>query len=456
VTGRDSEAAQKLMADCMAGRLSRRQLVKRAAALGLSVPAFASLLRVNGAFAQATPSASPVIPVDDTITGDVEIFSWWTSGGEAAALQTLFDNLKLVAPNVNIVNATVAGGAGVNAQAVLQTRLASNDPPDSWQTHIGHELYDRYVTPGYCDPITDLYDSQGWNTVIPQGLIDQVTQDGDKYAIPVGVHRGNGLWYNKQVLADASVEVGDTLSLDEFFAAADKIKAKGNATAWGMGDKEGFPDTQNFENTLLAVLGPDNYVKLFTGDLAWDDASVKEAADTYARILGYLNTDHSALAWADATADLIDGKFGFNAMGDWAYGEFVKKGVTDKIGWVSAPGTAGSFVLVVDCFTLPKGAPNAAAATAWLKVLGTVGAQAAFNPLKGSIPARTDVPRTGFSEYHQWSMDSFAADKLVPSIAHGEAVPPAVQSAIADATLSFVSDLDSDTLLTALVSAAQS
>jgi glucose/mannose transport system substrate-binding protein len=456
VLGRDSEAAQKLMADCMAGRVSRRQLVKRAAALGLSVPAFASLLSVNSAFAQATPSASPVIPVDDTITGDVEIFSWWTSGGEAAALQTLFDNLMLVAPNVNIVNATVAGGAGVNAQAVLQTRLASNDPPDSWQTHIGHELYDRYVTPGYCDPITDLYDSQGWNTVIPQGLIDQVTQDGEKYAIPVGVHRGNGLWYNKQVLADAGVEVGDTLSLDEFFTAADMIKAKGNATAWGMGDKEGFPDTQNFENTLLAVLGPDNYIKLFTGDLAWDDPSVKEAADTYGRILGYLNTDHSALAWADATADLIDGKFGFNAMGDWAYGEFVKKGVTDKIGWVSAPGTAGSFVLVVDCFTLPKGAPNAAAATAWLKVLGTVGAQAAFNPLKGSIPARTDVPRTGFSEYHQWSMDSFAADNLVPSIAHGEAVPPAVQSAIADATLSFVSDLDSDTLLAALVSAAQS
>jgi glucose/mannose transport system substrate-binding protein len=83
----------------------------------LSVPALASLSRVNGAFAQATPSASPVIPVDDTITGDVEIFSWWTSGGEAAALQTLFDNLKLSAPNVNIVNVTVAGGAGVNAQA---------------------------------------------------------------------------------------------------------------------------------------------------------------------------------------------------------------------------------------------------------------------------------------------------------------------------------------------------
>lgn len=441
----------------MAGRVSRRQLVKRAAALGLSFPAFASMLHVNSAFAQATPSASPspVIPVDESITGDVEIFSWWTSGGEAAALQTLFDNLKQVAPNVNIVNATVAGGAGVNAQAVLQTRLASNDPPDSWQTHIGRELYDRYVTPGYCDPITDLYDSQGWNDVLPKGLIDQVTQDGEKYAIPVGVHRGNGLWYNKQVLQDAGVEVGDTMSLDEFFAAADKIKAKGNAAAYGMGDNEGFPDTQNFEDVLLAVLGPDNYLKLFTGDLAWDDASVKEAATTYGRQLDYVNNDHAALTWSDAIGSLIDGKQAFNQMGDWAYGEFVKKDVVDKIGWVSTPGTAGSFVLVVDCFTLPKGAPNAAAATAWLKVLGTVGAQAAFNPLKGSIPARTDVPRDGFSDYHQWSMDSFANDKLVPSIAHGEAASPAFQQTALEATGSFVTDKDVDTLLSTLASAAQ-
>jgi glucose/mannose transport system substrate-binding protein len=142
-------------------------------------------------------------------------------------------------------------------------------------------------------------------------------------------------------------------------------------------------------------------------------------------------------------------------MGDWAYGEFVKKDVVDQIGWVSTPGSAGSFVLVVDCFTLPKGAPNAAAATGWLKTLGTVGAQAAFNPLKGSIPARTDVPRDGFSDYHIWSMDSFAEDALVPSIAHGEAVSPAQQQAIGDASVAFVTDLDVDTFVSGLVAASQ-
>ncbi len=43
-------------------------------------------------------------------SGDLEVFSWWTSGGEAAALQALFDAYAADYPDVNIVNATVAGG----------------------------------------------------------------------------------------------------------------------------------------------------------------------------------------------------------------------------------------------------------------------------------------------------------------------------------------------------------
>ena len=56
-------------------------------------------------------------------------------------------------------------------------------------------------------------------------------------------------------------------------------------------------------------------------------------------------------------------------MGDWAYGEVVAKEAQDVMGWVSHPGTAGSFVLVVDCFTLPVGAPNAYTAMVFMNYL---------------------------------------------------------------------------------------
>src|SRR5258708_39391687 len=101
-------------------------------------------------------------------TDQLEVFSYWTSGGEAAALQALFDAYKKVQPKTEIINSVVAGGAGTNAFAVLQTRLQGNNPPDTWQTHLGLELQDYYVDPGYAVPINDLYKSEGWDKVLPK------------------------------------------------------------------------------------------------------------------------------------------------------------------------------------------------------------------------------------------------------------------------------------------------
>jgi len=80
--------------------------------------------------------------------GKLEIFSWWTAGGEADALQALFDVYHKQYPAVQIVNATVAGGAGTNAKAVLKTRMLGGDPPDTFQVHAGHELIDTWVKSG--------------------------------------------------------------------------------------------------------------------------------------------------------------------------------------------------------------------------------------------------------------------------------------------------------------------
>jgi ABC-type sugar transport system, periplasmic component len=99
------------------------------------------------------------VPLASHATGakKLEVFSWWTSGGEAAALDALFDVYKKQETGVEIVNASVAGGGGSAARPVLQARLAGGDPPDTWQTHPGWELLGQYAEPGYCEPITDLF-----------------------------------------------------------------------------------------------------------------------------------------------------------------------------------------------------------------------------------------------------------------------------------------------------------
>jgi len=144
-------------------------------------------------------------------------------------------------------------------------------------------------------------------------------------------------------------------------------------------------------------------------------------------------------------------------MGDWADGEFVAAHwkENEDFGWVSHPGTDGSFVVVADGFTLAKSAPHKEAALAWLKTVGSKEAQEAFSRLKGSIPARTDIDRSKFDAYHQWSMDSFAKDKLVASCVHGEAAPAAFQQALNDAVTAFIVDKNVDDFANTLVEAAR-
>jgi glucose/mannose transport system substrate-binding protein len=393
---------------------------------------------------------------DESVTGDLEVFSWWTSGGEAAALDALFAEFSARYPNANIINATVAGGGGSAARPVLQTRLAGGDPPDSWQVHPGWELFGQYVEPGYVAPINDIYEAEGWNDVVPQQLRDMMTQDGNIYLVLAGVHRGNGFWYNKLVLDEQGIEIGDSLSVEQFVEIADQLTAAGIAPLC-VGDSGIWASAQLFENTLLGVLGPEGYRGLWDGSVSFGSDEVKQAMAVYSTMLDYQNDDHAALTWDQAIGALMEGRCVFSSMGDWAYGEFVKAGVEDMVdfGWVSHPGTEGSFMVVADGFPLAQGAPNEAAARGWLISVGSVEAQEAFNPLKGSICARTDCDRSKFGMYHNWAMDSFSNGELVASVVHGTAAPADFQQALNDAVTLFVVDRDVDAFSAALVEAAE-
>ena len=397
--------------------------------------------------------ACPALAAGDK---QLEVFSWWTSGGEAVALEALFKVYKDKNPGVEVLNAAVTGGGGSAARPVLQTRLAAGNPPDTWQVHPGRELFGRYVQAGYCVPVTVLYQSEGWDRVVPQGLLDQVSKGGEVYAVLVGVHRGNVLWYNKKVLKKLGIKVGDTLSFEQFFSVAQRLKATG-LVPLAMGDEGLWATAELFENTLLGVLGPQGWQELFGGKMMFDDPRVKQAARLYGRMLDCQNADHSALSWDQAVRAVIQGKAAFTAMGDWTYGELANAGLKENqdFGWVSSPGTEGAFLAVADGFTLAKGAPHPAEAVAWLEMVGSKEAQEAFNALKGSIPVRTDVDKNKLSAYQRWSMASFEHDVLLASCVHGEAVPTTFQQELNDAISFFVADTNVDRFTGALVQAAR-
>lgn len=383
----------------------------------------------------------------------LEIFSWWTNPGEADGLAALFDIYKQRNPGVEIINATVSGGAGTNAKTVLVTRMQGGDPPDSFQVHAGQELIGTWVVADKMEPITQLFKDEGWDKVMPKTLLDQITSNGEIYSVPVNIHRSNLLWYNKKIFEENNLEPPTTM--DEFFEVAEALKAKG-ITPLAVGGKDKFETPHLFESVLLATFGPEEYATLFQDPAVWDDPQVQEAADTAQKMLSYANEDRASLSWSDAAQTVIDGKAAMTIMGDWAYGYFLAKGAQPNVdfGWSAAPGTDGIFMWLSDSFGLPKGAPHRDNAVEWLKVLGSREGQDAFNPKKGSIPARTDPDTSLYDEYLQWSIEQFASNELAPSVVHGAAANEAYMTAYNNALNVFSADLDVDALVESLSDAA--
>ncbi len=384
------------------------------------------------------------------LKGKLEIFSWWTAGGEAEGLQALFDIFHKKYPAVEIINATVAGGAGAQAKAVLKTRMLGGDPPDTFQVHAGHELIDTWVKTGFMEPVTFLYKEEGWLKVMPKGILDIVSYRGEYWSVPVNIHRANVLWYNKKIFEENKLTPPRTF--DEFFKVADTLKAKG-IIPLAFGTKDGWEAAHVFETVLIGKLGAEGYKGLWTGKTKWSDPKVTDALETFKKMLTYVNPDHSARTWDEACALIVEEKAAMNIMGDWAVGYFYAKEFKD-FGWVLAPGNARIFDALSDSFGLPKRVKNRSNVIAFLKVLGSKEGQEVFNIKKGSIPARTDVDKTKFPEYQKSAMNDWLKHAIVPSVMHGAAASEGWVTDFKDVISLFVAFPNVRTTQKALVSIA--
>jgi len=231
--------------------LSKKKLIASVAIVA------ASLLGVSQATVANAASA----------TGSIEVFSWWTSGSESAALNAIFAGLKKANPGVTIVNAAVAGGAGTNAKQVLATRLAAGDTPETWQTHPGGELK-GYVDQSVLTDLTAMYRTNGWDKVVPKGLMDSMTYNGKTYSVLTGIHRANTLWTNKKLFAKAHVSIGTSVTWTQFAAAATKLKAAG-ITPICLGDKDIWTAAMIMEDLIVGELGADAFNNLAAGTAKW-------------------------------------------------------------------------------------------------------------------------------------------------------------------------------------------
>ena len=400
----------------------------------------------------AAPSSESTAAVPTIDSNAVQLFSWWTSGAEQNALDAMIQIYEREYPGSKVSNLAVNSGAVFDAFTELQQRLQRQDPPDTWQVHAGKESL-GFVNAGQLEPLTQFFHEQGFDKTMPPLLLEQLKIKGEIYTVPLNIHRSNLLWYNPKVFKENNLTPPRTF--DEFFEVAKKFQAKG-IPALAISKLDGFSVAQLFESILLATFGPEDYLKLMQGDAAlWADSRRDKSIQTLKEMLQYASPDSTAIGWPDAAERVLKGQEGMFLSGDWAEGHFKSLGAkpNEDFAWASTPGTDGVFMWLSDSFGLAKGAPHREQMLDLLKVMGSKEGQDAFNPLKGSIPARTDADTSLYDEYLQWSLAEFKRNKLAPSIVHGAAAPEAYMFAFGKALNNFATDNDAEALKQALLEA---
>lgn len=348
----------------------------------------------------------------------IEIFSWW-AGDEGPALEALIEVFEAKYPGVTVDNATVTGGAGVVAKAVLKTRMLGGDPPDSFQAHIGKELIDTWVIADRMEDLTFLFEEEGWFDVFPADLIALISTPEGIWSVPVNIHRSNVMWYVPAKLEAWGIGVPQTWA--EFLTVCPAIQAEG-VTPLALA--ENWTVSHLWESIALAALGPDDYDRLWTGELAFNDPKSVAAFELMNDVLACTNADAAGLSWQQATDRVVDGEAAFNIMGDWAAGYmYTTLGLEPGtgFGWAPSPDTDGIFMVLSDSFGLPLGAPNRENAINWLRVAGSLEGTDTFNPIKGSIAPRTDTDLSKYNAYLQAAAADFGSDRQVGSLIHGTA-----------------------------------
>ncbi|GGO85728.1 sugar ABC transporter substrate-binding protein [Marinobacterium nitratireducens] len=375
--------------------------------------------------------------------GEVEVLHWWTSGGEAAAINVLKQEME--AAGHTWKDFAVAGGGGESAMTVLKSRAISGNPPSAAQIK-GPDIQE-WGELGFLAPLDEVAGAGQWDSLLPEVVSNVMKYDGHYVAVPINVHRVNWLWANPAAFEKAGVEIPTTW--EQMIEVGSKLREAGFVPLAHGG--QAWQDATLYEAVALAE-GPEFYRKAFVDH---DEATLKgetmvKVLKTFKQMRELIDDDASGRDWNVATSMVINGEAAMQVMGDWAKGEFTAAGKVAGSDYVCAPapGTADMFTFNIDSLAMFQQSDDSRveAQQDLARLAMEPKFQEAFNLNKGSIPARQGMDRTPFDSCAHASMDAFTASaekgSLVPSMAHGMATVSRVQGAIYDVVTNFFNSTD--------------
>ncbi|WP_429095350.1 ABC transporter substrate-binding protein [Aeromonas veronii] len=382
----------------------------------------------------------------------VEVLHWWTSGGEAKAVEVLKSEWTKQGNQWN--DFAVQGGGGKSAMTVLKSRALAANPPEA--AHLkGYELKE-WAGLGFVRDLTPMAEHLGWYSQMPPMVRATLSQNGALMAVPTGIHRVNWLWLNRKVFEQQKLTPPTDWA--QFVTVADQLKKRG-ITPLAIGN-EPWQLAVLFETVALGEGGKEFYRKAF---LEQDSATLTgpdmvRVLTRFQQLRAYVPQKYAGLKWHQATNLLESGGAAMQVMGDWVKGELSAGNYRpgEDIACLPSPGSAGLFSYNLDSIAMFKQRDPAQlqAQGDLAQLLMTPQFQEEFNRVKGSIPALTNPDMSKFDRCAVRSYQDFLLaekqDNLLPSMAEGMATPTNMRQAILDVLSNFFNDPKANPEQTAL------
>jgi glucose/mannose transport system substrate-binding protein len=367
-------------------------------ALSLTSRRWAALFRVWGTLVAA--SAVGCEPVPDTVR--LEVYSWWGAEPEQVAFDRVIGLHAEAHPDVEVEN--LADPSAVDQRERVAGRVLAGAPPSTFQANIGADLLrwavvdaqdPRVPTRNHLEDLTELFLETRLFEELPLALIDALTLPGHgPYAVPINLHRANVLYYNAARLELFRERNAGKSFLDlETLCPADRNAPRLDLEI-AVGVDEGFTLVLlAFENVLPALAGPEFYSSVFEGRASGDVAGVlRRTVECVHYLSRHFVSVPADFGWVAAVEQVRTGAAAFTVMGDWASGLLSDELSSGAVVARPFPQTDDVFVFTADTFPLPAGVEHREQVLGFLETIASPGAQRVFSSVKGSLPARNDVP----------------------------------------------------------------
>jgi ABC-type glycerol-3-phosphate transport system substrate-binding protein len=334
--------------------------------------------------------------------GTAEFWHYWASGAEKDAFEAFMEVVVRQNRGFTFTERTLPSSGEMWTQ--VGNSLLAGDPPSLFQSNVGVFLR-RWVDANHLHRLDDIWAEIDGENIFSEGVKSTVKIDGHVYAIPVNTHVISHIFYNREIFNRFGLTPPRTVA--EFLHICEVLR-RNNIEPVAMNGRTASFATYHIFPFLVNSLGPEGYMDLSSGRIAFTDPRVRRGFEDFGNILvPNMMFGWAGYTWVEAANEVVNGNAAMLLNGDWAIAFFEDRGWRHGIEYdfFHFPGNENSAIVQIDGLVATVRGGDPAAQRAFLLSGAGAEAQAAFNRHKGSVAANLNVRRETYGSALQKTYD---------------------------------------------------